>query len=136
MSTEAPSLPPSLPWAGKATDPGPAASAGCTAQGGTQPPPSAPTCGGSASSSCGSCGQKSAETMVALSGEMSARWRRRLRGVELLGTPCTLELMRFESARSYRRVAARWAGCVGVQRRSVWRLWDLATTNLHQLLCC
>jgi hypothetical protein len=73
------------------------AQSGCPAWPGPATPP---TSGGSLRSSWGSCGQKSADTMVAVRPWMSASWRRGLSGVESLDTPCTWLLMRLESARS------------------------------------
>lgn len=72
------------------------------------------TSDGRLNSSCGSCGQNSWLTMVALRPSVLTRWRRRRRGVALLGTDCTLALVRLESARSWfgggREVESGWGG--------------------------
>lgn len=60
------------------------------------------TSGGRLNSSCGSVGQNSWETMVALSPSMLTSWRRRRSGVAVLGTDLTLALMRLLSARSFK----------------------------------
>ena len=65
----------------------------------------AATAGTGVKSSVGRVGQKSWETMVAERALVSTRRVRRLRGVALLGTLCTLLLMRRESDRS-----CRWVG--------------------------